>query len=178
VLSPDGELPRVQSAIELALSLIVPQALVQARFRFQWLAPLTDLDYARARVVAAEGFFDKAIPKLTDFAMIGDLRSDKPAGNVRVEAGVLQRAEIPMRLAGQGSGIAPPDPETPPTLWPVDSLPEVAFYTQSVWFVEGSLGGAEELSTVWGEALAGSGRLMSSLIAKARMTGKEDSRDE
>jgi len=133
LLQPSGEFHRVESALRIAFDLLVPRRVVRPRLSFQWLIPVAE-DYDTARLRAITSMIGD-VPQLEnkDPALFFTASSG-PDAVVNTECGIVEAAEIPRRLARQVGQLTPfADAEAPSSLWPVDSVPNVAFFCDSIW---------------------------------------------
>jgi hypothetical protein len=114
-----------------ALALLVANLdLAPARMALgiQALEPV-DADYDEVRNDALAAVFPN-LPggQQRDFAsLLEELKG--PVARWTIDVGVVERNEIPPRLARERSRIARRDTQSPPSLWPPESLPAVALYS-------------------------------------------------
>jgi hypothetical protein len=134
VLVPEADEARVWAAVRLAFERIAPASPIRLEAQFQWLEPVDDLPYEQARHLAAERILgaDAAIQG-RDFALLTSGTIADVALEFTLEAGVVEAAEIPGRLARETGRVGNRRPEIPPSFWSVDKLPGVALFADSTW---------------------------------------------
>ncbi|HWB22031.1 MAG TPA: hypothetical protein VG652_03995 [Gaiellaceae bacterium] len=169
---PDTE--RVLTALEVVFAHMKPDRLARPEFVFQWVAPIAHQTYGEARLAAAAEVFSEAGSTFTDFAVLADGRVDEPEIDYRLECGIVEASEIAPRLAGQASRLTgyPEDLDAPSSLWSPDTMPEVAFYCDSVWRPDGAPEPtADGVMSCWQDTLAEAERVVSYVQARFGLTG-------
>ena len=132
MFQPDGDFERLANATRAIIDHLEPKHLLRPEFNFQWLVPL-DGDYDEVRRRTAGAVLPSFDGEATDFAVLVD--GSRSKSTYVFEAGIVDAAEIPQRLSGvRGRVRRPGQIEAPPSLWPPDELPQVAFYADSVVF--------------------------------------------
>ena len=113
------------------LEALRPERLSRPSVGLQWLAP-ADQDYESARTNAATRLFPpENTVEFDDFAVLLDGHHE--IGSYRLEIGIVEAAELPVRLAREVGRVGASDPETPRSLWPIDSFPDVAYFGDAEW---------------------------------------------
>jgi hypothetical protein len=135
LLQPTAEVERARMAVEVIFEHLQPTRLVRPEFVFQWIVP-TEEDYDSARRTAAGKVFPVLGQSLTDFALLCDGRREEDAVTFRLECGIAEAAEFPIRLSRQAGQLVFRQREeifTEPSLWPRETLPSVGFFCDSLW---------------------------------------------
>jgi hypothetical protein len=128
LLRPDGDEERLRWALDVIFEHVKPSRLLRPRASFQWLIPI-EQTYDEARNQTAKELFGAAGSSVTDWSSLLDGELAKPVTmEYRAQFGIVEAAEAPSRLSRQQSQVTPYDSQAPATLWPVNSLPEVAFF--------------------------------------------------
>jgi len=127
-LKPNLDESLMRNAVQVVCSALEPQLVGQPTFGLQWLVPL-DISYDNARKTAASRLLSSDVPgHLSDFALLLDGALEDPLKEYRLEMGILEASEAPMRLAQAVGRVGSPDRDTPPTLWQPEELPNVALF--------------------------------------------------
>jgi len=133
LLRPSGEFHRVENALRITFDLLKPQRVVRPLLSFQWLFPVGE-DYDSARLRASTSMLGDLPPLERKDPALFFAASTHAGDVVNIECGIVEAAETPQRLARQvGQFTSFADAEAPPSLWPVDSVPNVAFFCDSIW---------------------------------------------
>ena len=138
-LSPEADDTRVLDAARTVLERLAPSRIARVSVGFQWLRSL-DLDYDLARKATSARLFGRDAAELslagsqaTDFALLMD--GSHPSATYQFETGVVRSDEIPGRFS-RGVGRMQADPETPPSIWEIDALPNVALFADMRWWAK------------------------------------------
>ncbi|HEV3000179.1 MAG TPA: hypothetical protein VGW75_05505 [Solirubrobacteraceae bacterium] len=131
VFQPDADRERLRMVLPLLVERLDVGA-ARLTLDAQWLDPL-ELDYDDARNRALARHFPELITaEAHDFAFM--LESRRGSGTRWIlDIGVLKQSEMPARLSREESRLGPRDPESPPSIWPLQSLPEVALYVDGTF---------------------------------------------
>ncbi len=137
LLRPGADEDRIFDAARRIVDELRPVRMARATGGFQWLAPV-DLDYDEARRSATRSLFGQNDPDkvlagttLVDYALLID--GTHPNGTYQIEIGVVKAEEVPDRFARTAGRMGGPDMGISPSLWPLDSLPEVAYFGDLRW---------------------------------------------
>lgn len=127
----DGLLEQITERVLTALR---PERLSRPSVGFQWIAP-AEQDYDTVRAIAAKRLFPPdSAEEFHDFAILLDGQQD--LGSYQLEIGVVKASELPIRLAREVGRVGATDPETPRSLWPIDSFPDVAYFSDVEWALD------------------------------------------
>jgi hypothetical protein len=156
VLAPVADVERVLNAARAVLETLNPSRMARVSVELQWLSPI-DLDYDEARRAAAGRLFggdpvDTSLggTRVADYALLMD--GIHPSGTYQMEAGVVRADEIPGRLA-RSAGRMGVDPESPPSIWDLDTLPKVAYFVDMKWWAnERPAASANGVLEAWDQA--------------------------
>jgi hypothetical protein len=161
VLRPEADKGRIADTINLILEAVQPDRLVRPTFEYQWLVGLdASYDDAREATAAAVVKPPENAPAV-DYAVVFDGAMTEPAGTYRLEAGIVEAAEAPIRLSRIAGTFRADAHEVPASIWPVDSVPAVGFFCDSRWQVQGLVEpGQEALFHLW----EGVGELASGVV--------------
>ncbi len=112
-----------------------PKQFTQLAIWLQYVVPLADVSYDRARQKGLEVFegVDMAGAGATDFAFI--LTGDSEHLQWNLEAGIIAQNEVVPRVLRQVGGYTRV-PSSPVVLEALGSPPPVAFFCDSAWFVK------------------------------------------
>ncbi len=173
ILRPDGDSERVLEATATILEGLAPSRFSNVEGVLQFLSPIDrDYDTGRKESVSRILGLGTEVAKigdteLFDYALLIDGRHS--AGTYRIETGVVQATEeVPMRLARGAGRIGSRDPETPPSIWPVDSLPAVAQFADVEWFVEEAPEPTgDALTRAWTDARDAAGAVIEELFRQS-----------
>jgi hypothetical protein len=164
VLQPGAEFERVIAAATLVIESLEPARIVRPTALFQWLAPLAaEYDIARRR------FAESVLPAqpgtvFKDMAVLVDGSVAEPEMTFQMEFGIVDRAEVPSRL-GRSVGRVDTGERRPPTLWPLESLPEVAFFCDSTWDIDQPVGSSsEQVIALWNSIREAASRVVGNLV--------------
>jgi hypothetical protein len=131
VFRPDAEPERLRTVLPLLVERLDVRP-ARLTLDAQWLVPL-ELEYDDARNQAlARHFPDLTTAEAHDFAFMLESRRG-PGTRWTLDVGVVERGELPPRLSREHSRVGPKDPESPPSIWPLESLPEVALYVDGTF---------------------------------------------
>ena len=169
VLRPDGDPGRLRLAMELVLESIEPGQLVGSRFDFQWLIA-AEGEYDEVRAAAAAAFLAEAPGAVTDLAawLDGELDDGKP---YVLECGVVEADEVPPRLARTtGRFRAARSEDIPPSLWPVEDLPAVAFFCDMNVEPTTDIDSADSYFTLLGDCRIAAEPVISALMSRFEIT--------
>jgi hypothetical protein len=169
---PDADADRLRNAIRVVFDALEPERLSHATFGLQWLVPL-DVSYDEAREAAARVAMPVNNFQPKDFALFSDGESRDPEATIVLECGVVGVAELPQRLARQVGRMGPPDRSSPPTLWPADRLPEVAFFCDSNWIATQALESLDDLFHLWEGTQRASAEVVSELMSHFNLAPHE-----
>jgi hypothetical protein len=133
LLRPDADAGRLEFATKTVLEALKPERLIRPIAGFQWLLPV-DKDYDEARAEAATRVFPMTgATTVTEWAFLIDGRHEDTT--YRMEVGVVEKAEIAERLARR-MGRVGAEEDIPPSMWPVETLPDVAFFGDAEWVLD------------------------------------------
>jgi hypothetical protein len=133
LLRPDADAGRLELATKTVLEALRPERLIRSSAGFQWLLPI-DKGYDEAREEAGRRVFPpKGATRLTEWAFLLDGRHED--ATYRMEVGVVEKGEIPDRLSRRAGRVAESE-DVPTSIWPLESLPDVAFFGDAEWDVE------------------------------------------
>lgn len=131
LFKPDGDWDRMSAALDIVLADLQPKRLLRPVLRFQWLIAL-DAEYDEARRAGALEMLGDAGKGLTDWSGLVDGELESPPSTFQAEFGILDAAEAPQRLSRQIGRVQGERDTPPPTLWPTESLPPVAFFCETI----------------------------------------------
>lgn len=133
LLQPKGDVARLEEALGRVWGAVRPQRVARARLSFQWLVPL-NMSYEAARTTAVTSLFGgPTAATFNDWSAILTGEEKEPGVQYLCEFGVVEAAEAPRRLGREIGFFQGQSADTPSTIWPVESLPEVAFFFDGVW---------------------------------------------
>ena len=174
LLGPDGEFERLMSALETVLRTIRPAGSTRIVIGAQWLERL-EIPYKDARHAAASRILgeDGDITD-RDFALLTSGELSEPRVAFDLEIGVVEAAEIPQRLARQAGRIGKVAPEVPPSLWPTESLPDVALFADSTWRPESPINEPtlDEIRSTWDATVMAATLTISNVFERFRPRGE------
>lgn len=127
LLRPDADEERLKAALSLIFETLKPQRLLRPRVDFQWLVAL-DLEYDEARVRTALQGFGEAGASVVDWSVLADGKLSGPKGTYRAEFGIVEAAEMPVRLSRQTGRVGAAERDVPATIWPLATLPSVGWF--------------------------------------------------
>jgi hypothetical protein len=132
---PSGDLNRLHHAFSATWEAIEPKGVLRLIAGFQWLVPLRE-SYEDARLYASEALLG-SVGGITDPdpAVLLFAASELSGAVMQFECGIVETSEIPYRLSREIGAIGEATPEAPRTLWQAESLPDVAFFSDSAMFV-------------------------------------------
>jgi hypothetical protein len=166
LLQPDSDQERLQAALEVIFEELQPSRLLRPQISFQWLVSL-DRDYDEARKTTAVAAWGDAGEPLFDWSALVDGKLERPNLSYRAEFGIVDAAEAPQRLSRQAGHVTTPDRESPPTLWPVESLPDVAWFYDTICALQDAPPPtAEGVFTLMKDTYSAAERLMSAMMKK------------
>lgn len=173
LLRPDADHGRMESASRAIWTALDPPQLTRPSMTFQWLMPVeADYDDAR-RDVAARLLGQPQGAGHADFAALVDGECESPESTYRLEVGVVQASESPMRLAREVGRVGVPAPEAPPSLWPPDTLPDVALFCDSDWDIHNVPDPSiEAVLEQWTTAKEAARQIVSGLFEQLRQGGE------
>jgi hypothetical protein len=167
MLGPTTDRARLETALEQVLEAMAPDRLSRPSFGLQWVEP-HDGDYDELRQAAVTNLFGDGPSEYMDSALLVEGRTAEPDGSYGLEVGVVEAAELPLRLSREQGRIGTPESEGPPTLWTPDMLPDVALFCDSEWTLveqikEPSVGAAVEL---WDRATTCASAVVSAIYGR------------
>ncbi len=160
-LRPDADLARLKTGVKCVWDALAPSGVRRPTMQLQWLEPL-ELSYDDARRHAADQLL--SLPEEArhkDFAISLDGESADGAVRSHVEFGVVEAAEIGPRLAG---GRRAPDRGDPPaSIWPIETLPQVALFCDQTWIFDRGMESVNDMTGIWDDAKKRGEQLMRSI---------------
>lgn len=147
-LTPKPELGRLRTSAQIVWERLNPSLVGRATVSFQWLEPL-NRSYDEARRAAGERVFP--MPEAViheDLALSFDSLARDGSARLHMEAGIVEAAEIPPRLARMHRPSRR-DPEIPPTIWPVEALPAVALFCDQEWDLDKRGQSVDDVFDIW-----------------------------
>jgi hypothetical protein len=148
LLTPESDEVVVRQAASIVWDRLTPAVVGGLSLGLQFLSPI-EMPYDDAKSKAASALVGSdvgaAVPQ--DFALLYDANDRELDGTVRLEIGVIDDAEVPVRLARSVGRVGSADKETPPSLWQGSTLPAVALFCDQDWDV--NLGDVESLDGVF-----------------------------
>ncbi|MDD1677760.1 MAG: hypothetical protein LUO93_01065 [Methanomicrobiales archaeon] len=167
MFDPKGDAQRIELGVRRAWEVFHPTRLSNPRMSFQWLIPV-GLSYDEARLAALGPIFGQlGVVKAEDWSatLLGEL-GDPPA-TFFAEFGIVEAAEAPRRLARETGYFRGQSRETPPSLWPIDTLPPVAFFLDiGLSSAEALEPDPEEVIKLWQRTQGNAGELVSFLMGQ------------
>jgi hypothetical protein len=169
---PDGDEERVRYAMAVVVEVLEPDEIVVPTFDFQWVVELEEA-YDDARRRAARVAAPSSLAQANDFALWADGHLEEPDANYFFECGVVDASELPTRLARLHGRAGAADPRSPPSLWPRDVLPEVAFFCGVNWAVDVADESLERVFELWDATRDVSQGLVFDLMSHFDLAGNE-----
>lgn len=150
-LGPDPDFDLLDAAAKLVWDGMSPTEVRRLDANFRLLAQASS-DYDEARTAIGDRMV--TMPnglRNVDFAVAFDVASRNPKADIHVEWGVVNAAEAARRLA-QAQPALREGLEIPPSVFPIKSLPDVAFYDHQLWRVSDiDLQTQSEIFTLWSQ---------------------------
>jgi hypothetical protein len=172
LLNPDADAERLLAALRVLIETVEPKLFANPTFSFQWVIPIAGT-YEDVRKRAAASFLPNALSPVTDLAawLDGDLPDRR--GKYYLECGVVEAIEVPPRLAREvGRFMVLRDPNVPSSLWPIETLPPIAFFCDMHCEVA-DVGSASEFFSQWGETRERAEGVISSLMNRFDLSADE-----
>jgi hypothetical protein len=125
------------SLLRSVLDAVQPKSYRSVGVALQYVVPLADTSYDDARLKGLQTFADTDFQSVgaNDFAVI--VSGEKPGMRWNVEAGIIEKSEIPGRMLRQAGGFRGVMPGSDVLLESVGD-PEVAFFADSYWVIQDS----------------------------------------
>ena len=167
LLRPDSDSGRLREGLRKVFEILEPHRLLLPEFDYQWLVKL-DRPYDDVRRLSAFAGFGDSSDTVIDWAVTLDGLISEPAATYRAEFGILEASDAAARLSRAAGMVYTPDPDVPPTLWPPQSFPPVA------WFFDARCRGhldvgeadADTLFDVWSKGQDAVDRIQSGFMAR------------